>query len=242
MRVVIVDDERLARDRLKQLLAVHPDVQIVGEADSPASALAVIDATRPNVVFLDVEMGDGTGFDVIERSTAPFHAIFVTAFPVHAVRAFDVNATDYLLKPVAPDRLARALERFTSARPTSAELGLDDHVCLTQDQRPRFVRVRNIVSVTAAGPYSEVRTAEGAVVLVHRSTQAWEAILTPGTFRRVHRSAIVNLDHVADAEPLLTGGYRLQMRVGPPLLVSRRYAAQLRREQGDLTPRGRRGR
>jgi two-component system LytT family response regulator len=220
MRVVIVDDERLARDRLRQLLAAHSNVRVVGEADAPGAAAELIERARPDVVFLDIEMRDGTGFDVVERASAPFHTIFVTAYAEHAARAFDVRATDYLLKPVTAERLSMALERFAQ-----------DPICLMDGHKPRFVPLRNIVSITAAGPYTEVRTTAGAVILVHRSTQSWEAMLPATTFRRVHRSAIVNLDHVVDADRAMTGGYRLTMRSGPPIFVSRRHAAQFRRRR-----------
>ena len=236
IRAVIVDDERLARDRLKQLLARHPHVEVVGEADRVETAVAVIDRLRPRLLFLDVDMGQGTGFDVLERTASACHTIFVTAYSEHATRAFDVQATDYLLKPVTPERLTKALERLTSTD-ADATLALDDHVCLIQDHKPRFVRVRNIVSISAAGPYTEVRTTQGALILVTRSTQSWERALPAGTFRRVHRSTIVNVEHVEDADPLPTGGYRLRMRSGPPLLVSRRYAALLRREKRSVTQR-----
>jgi two-component system LytT family response regulator len=231
MRVVIVDDERLARVRLKQLLAAHSEVDLVGEADTVDAARATIDRTKPDVVFLDVEMREGTGFDVIASSSVVFHAVFVTAFSYYAVRAFDVRATDYLLKPVSAERLAAALDRFVDrSTRASASLGLDDHVCLVHDRRPRFIRVRNIVTITAAGPYTEVRTTDDGMVFVHRSTHSWQERLPGTVFRRIHRSAIVNIDHVIDTEPLSTGGYRLRMRTGPSVLVSRRYAARLRRD------------
>jgi two-component system LytT family response regulator len=231
MRVVIVDDERLARVRLKQLLAVHPHVCVVGEADTVDAARVTIDRTKPDVVFLDVEMREGTGFDVIAGSSVVFHAIFVTAFSEYAVRAFEVSATDYLLKPVTPERLATALDKFADRHPlTCASLGPDDHVCVMQDRRPRFIRVRHIVTITAAGPYTEVRTIDDAIVFVHRSTNAWQAMLPATAFRRIHRSVMVNINHVIDAEPVLTGGYRLRMRAGPSVLVSRRCAARLRRD------------
>src|SRR5690606_39831558 len=128
-RAVIVDDERLAREELRYLLQDHPDVEPVGEADTVRRACDVIAATRPDVVFLDVQMRGESGFDLLERTDVPFEVIFVTGFDRYALRAFDVNARDYLLKPVRPDRLSETLHRLRAGQPrtTHAEAPTEGH-------------------------------------------------------------------------------------------------------------------
>ena len=234
MRAVIVDDERLARDRLRQLLAAHPEVDVVAEADGVSTAAAAIVSMRPDVVFLDIEMRDANGFDLL-RDAPAFRTIFVTAFSDHAARAFDVEAVDYLLKPVTAERLARAISRVRRAEPqgpASSSLSPTDRIPLHDSRALRFVRVADIAAITADGPYTHVHVADGTRAMVQRTMEAWEGVLPPAVFRRIHRSAIANLDFVHGAQRLLTGGYRLDMRSGPPLVVSRRYAGALRRILG----------
>jgi two-component system, LytTR family, response regulator len=230
MRAVIVDDERLARDRLRQLLVAHPEIDVVAEADGVATAAAAIASMRPDVVFLDIEMRDATGFDLL-RATPAFRTIFVTAFCDYAARAFDVDAVDYLLKPVTAERLARAIERARRASPRGASpsLAADDRVPLHDSRALRFVRVGDITAITADGPYTHVYVADGSRAMIQRTMDAWEGLLPASVFRRIHRSAIANLDFVHRAQRLMTGGYRLEMRSAPPLVVSRRYAGALRR-------------
>ena len=233
MRAVIVDDERLARDRLRQLLAAHPEVDVVAEADGVSTAAAAIASMRPDVVFLDIEMRGANGFDLLSDAPA-FRTIFVTAFSDHAARAFDVDAVDYLLKPVTAERLARAIARVRRAGPPDApaSVALDDRIPLHDSRAMRFVRIGDIAAITADGPYTHVHVADGTRAMVQRTMEAWEGVLPPAVFRRIHRSAIANLDFVHGAQRLLTGGYRLEMRSAPPLVVSRRYAGALRRILG----------
>ena len=121
-RALIVDDERLARTRLRTLLAAHPEITIAGEADSASTAVAEIDRLAPDLVFLDIQMPGASGFDVLEQTERSFAVVFVTAFDEHALRAFDINAVDYLLKPVTAPRLAQSIERVRRAS-LSAEAG-----------------------------------------------------------------------------------------------------------------------
>ena len=229
MRVLIVDDERLARDRLRRALAAHPSVHIVGEAASVSGALTAIAEHKPDVVFLDIDMPDGSGFRVVEASTAPLVTVFVTAYDEYAVRAFEVNARDYLLKPVDPERLEGTLKRLATRPSAGTAPSADDRILLRSDAGGRFISVASIVGVGAAGSYTHVQIEDGSTQLVHRTMDEWESQLPAAIFRRVHRSSIVNLDQVVRMDRLLTGGYRLTMRAGPPIAVSRRRATLLRR-------------
>lgn len=231
LRVVVVDDERLARRALRALLAAERGVEVVGEASGVDEAEALIGREQPNVVFLDIQLRGETGFDLLARNVATFHTIFITAFDAYAVRAFEVHALDYLLKPVDRVRLAEALERarHPSAPQRPATYRYDDLFFHDDPRRPRFLRIREIAFIRAAGNYTELHTAAGPPLLVLRPLAAWEAQLTDTPFVRVHRSVLVNLDFVERIERGATYTYELYVRgQAAPLTMSRRRATELK--------------
>jgi two-component system, LytTR family, response regulator len=229
---VIVDDERPARRELRMLLAAYPDIKIGGEAADIGSAKEVVGRMAPDVVFLDIQMGSTSGFTLLSHLPPLCRVVFVTAFNEHAVRAFEVNALDYLLKPVHPERLAATVQRLLApinGRAHSPRMSPDAVAFLPCGSASAFVAVRTIVCVLADGDYSRVVTDDGRERVILRSLQEWERRLPPGIFLRVHRSAIVNLAAVARATPVRGGQFRLQIpTLAAPLLVSRRFARQLR--------------
>jgi two-component system LytT family response regulator len=236
LRVLLVDDERLARQELRTLLAAHPDVEIAGEADSVDNAVAAVRTLSPDAVFLDIHMPPDSGFALLERLSAVRsraegpRIVFVTAHDAYALRAFEVNALDYLLKPVHPSRLADALARLREPQAV-AHRALDyaDRVFVETSGRARFVPVPGIAAVRAAGDYSEILTEDGDVLLTAVPMREWEARLPAQQFARIHRSTIVNLEHVDRLEPASERGYRVWLRgVGAPCSMSRRYAARVR--------------
>jgi len=238
LEALIVDDERLARKELRTLLAPHPEVSVVGEADSVAAALALLESERPDLVFLDIQLAGETGFDLLERvGPADFKTVFVTAFDAYAIRAFEVNALDYLLKPVNPARLKKAIDKLLlnePAPPTSLRpLDLDDRLYLEFGGRSVFLKVGRVTHVTAAGDYTEVFTAEGQKYLVEKPLREWEARLPEKFFARIHRNCIVNLEYVERVESWFNRSHQLFLRgVASPLTVSRRHAARLKEKFG----------
>jgi len=198
-RAVIVDDEEVARERLGNLLATRHDVKIVGEADSVSSAATLCASMRPDLVFLDVQMPKGDGFSLLEKLDSPLPAIiFVTAYDKYALRAFEINAVDYLLKPVNRDRLSHALERVVH-RPPSAKDGIlleSDRVFLESPSRTRVAFVTEISGIEASENYTNVILADGTAEFLREKMTAWEARLPGSIFVRAHRSVIVNLKHV----------------------------------------------
>jgi two-component system LytT family response regulator len=251
LRVVLVDDERLARRALRTLLAAERDVDVVGEASGVDEAEALIRRERPAVVFLDIQLRGETGFDLLTRGAGPFHTIFVTAFDAYAVQAFEVHALDYLLKPVHPARLAEALARARdpaalarardpAARPAAlpehpAAYRHDDLFFHDDARRPRFIRIRDIAFIRAAGNYTELHTAAGPPLLVLRALATWEAQLADLPFVRVHRSVLVNLDFVERIER--SAGYTYELHVrghAAPLAMSRRRALALKSRRAAL--------
>jgi two-component system LytT family response regulator len=237
LKTLLVDDERLARNKLRSMLASYPQIQIVGEADSVASAVELIENARPDVIFLDIQMPGETGFALLEKVEADFKTIFVTAFDEHAIRAFEVNALDYLLKPVNPARLARSIERLVAStvehENARRALEYDDHIFLSIDRRTRFIKVNAIKCIVAEGPYSRVFTSDGAQSMVLRSLKEWEDRLPEKHFLRIHRSTIINLECVSKIEKWLNYSYQVFVDgIEQPFVMSRRYAARLKDRMG----------
>jgi len=229
---LIVDDERIARSELEYLLRDHPEFEITGQAASVSEAAKCIETLKPELLFLDVQMPGASGFELFERVHIDAWVIFVTAYEEFALRAFEVNALDYLTKPVRPQRLRLALDRFLHRIRTEAPpigLTMSDSVLLTIDRRPRFVKVESIDCILAEGDYSRVICAGRSLGMVLKSMKEWEKVLPENHFCRIQRSAIVNCEHVARLEPHESGGYLVHMRnVEPPLIMSRRCARQFR--------------
>jgi two-component system LytT family response regulator len=246
-RAVLVDDEPLARTRLRRLLMDHGGIEIAGEAGDGETACRMIEELRPDLVFLDVQMPGWSGFDVLARLRERPAVIFVTAHDEFAVRAFEEQALDYLLKPVEPARLTRALAR--TAKEPRAPAGTDDRLdrllqAIDRSKAPQRIAVRRgakvllvepaaIVFCRAEDKYTVLYTAEGEHV-VDRTIEELERTLDPATFVRIHRSAIVNLAFVKDLTAV-DGGRFLVTLTAPPgaqLHASRAGARMLREKFG----------
>ncbi len=235
--VLIVDDERLSRKDLISLLSVHDNITVVGEADDVPSAVKAMEKLNPDVVFLDIQMPGDSGFDLLEKTEVEARIIFVTAYDEYAIRAFEVNALDYLLKPVHPDRLAKALEKLESqAEETPArarKLGYDDRLFLMLGRHFKFLKVRSILTVTAAGDYSEVLTSDGTKGLTLKSMKEWEARLPLQHFIRIHRSTIINMESIDRVQEWFNYSFQVYLKgVEEPYVISRRYATRLKDRLG----------
>jgi two-component system, LytTR family, response regulator len=234
---IIVDDERLARRELRGMLeeAHAATIRVVGEAESVRTAAELFRTCDADVVFLDVQLTGESGLDLLPLIDPSVAVVFVTAFDQYAVRAFEVNALDYLLKPVAPARLARAVDRLAAPNEEPADgpvetLTVQDRLFVRLDDRMGFIKVGDIVSIAADGDYSVVQLATGRTHRARKSLRDWTARLPGGTFARVHRSAVVNLEHVERVEEWSHSSYRLYLRgFAEPVTMSRRYAGRLKR-------------
>lgn len=223
MQALIVDDEPLARQRVRLLLEEEPDVSIVGECGDGFEAVEQIEATRPDLVFLDVQMPDMDGFEVLRRvprEVLPV-VVFTTAYDQHALRAFEVHALDYLLKPFKPARFREAVQRArdlltnkqagAAARSllalvgqTPASTGQLTRLAVKTPGKVRFVEVAQIQAIEAAGKYAVVHVAGENHVL--RESMGWlETHLPAGRFLRISRSVIVNVDQIAELQPMFKG-------------------------------------
>jgi two-component system, LytTR family, response regulator len=230
---MIIDDEPLARRELRRLLAEFPWIDIVGEAGQVAEAIELIETLAPELLFLDIQMPGGSGFDLLARLEHLPQVIFTTAHSEHAVRAFEVNALDYLLKPVEPERLAAALTRIKRARsapapPAGAPL---EQLFVRDGPRCWFIPLREVRLLTADGNY--VRLLWGTLrPLLGRPLALLEQRLDPKHFFRANRSQIINLDFIESVEVGVNGRLHVQLRDGgPEVEISRRQARRFR----DLT-------
>ena len=247
MRVLIVDDEPLAREGLMLRLAGRPDVQIVGQCTNGTDAIRTILDQSPDLVFLDIRMPRLSGFDVVEAvgpDRMPL-VVFLTAYDEHAVAAFEVNALDYLLKPLEPERLEASLVRATEeltkrnvaqrARqlrdllddPTLAKERRDDQrIVVRSGGHVHLLRASEITWVEASGDYVTIHTI-GKAHLLRETMRRMERRLKVSGFRRVHRSAIVNLEHVTELIANESGDYHIVLADGTRLKLSRSYRDEL---------------
>lgn len=237
LRVLVVDDARLARREMQTLLAAMDGVECIGEADDVPAAREAIARLHPDVVLLDIQMPSGSGFDVLDGLQVPPSVIFTTAYDQYAVQAFDANALDYLLKPVEASRLQAALDkaraRIAEAAPTArssgdaAKLGAEDTVFLRDGERCWFVALGEISRIVVDGNYARLWF-RGQNALLSRSLAALEARLEPGLFFRANRNTLVNLRKVRGVELSVADGYDLTLEDGSQVEVSRRQARELR--------------
>ena len=232
LRTLIVDDEEIARERLRDLLAPCHNVKVIGEADSVAHAAALCADLRPDLIFLDVQMPKGDGFSLLEKLDPLPAIIFVTAYDKYALRAFEVNAVDYLLKPVNRERLAHALERVVH-RPILKNAGTfseNDRIFLKSDSRTRVVHVTEISGIEAKENYSNVVLANGAAEFLRKGITEWEKCLPSSIFLRVHRSLMVNLKCVQKVSMIDRDNLTVEMAGFPgPVPLGRKASALLRK-------------
>lgn len=234
MRAILIDDEPAARDDLRRLLAAHPEVTIVGEAGRLAAAVELLRTADYHLVLLDVELRGGNAFDLLPHMRPETRIIFVTAHSDYAVRAFEINALDYLVKPIAAARLAAALRRATMGpslrEPAPARLTATDLVNLKiGNGTTRIVALADIAQIESEENYSIVHLADGTRPVVRRTLIAWEDALPERQFVRVHRTTIVNLARYSGSERPTERTTLLHLDgLNEPVRASFRYLPELR--------------
>jgi two-component system LytT family response regulator len=253
IRVLIVDDEALARDRTRQLLEAEPDVEIVGECSSGWDAVEVIERAGPDLVFLDVQMPGIDGFGVLERvgpSRLPA-VVFVTAHDEHAIKAFRVHALDYLLKPFDGERLRESLQRAREQLRSEAPRAFQrrilsllaevkprapraDRVVIRSGGRVSFLKAEEVDWIEAEGNYLRIHAGQKSH-LVRDTMNEIEARLDPSRFVRIHKSTIVNTERIREIQPLFNGAHSVLLRDGTRLTWSRGYRERLRALTGEET-------
>ncbi len=242
LRVLIVDDEHLARQALRRLLAKHR-VEIVAEADSVASALRAIETTRPQALFLDIELGGGDGFELLAALERPPVVVFVTAYAEHAVEAFAVNAVDYLLKPVEPERLAESLGRIERQLASASAAAADRKptrpgvIALKTPKRTLVVAPSEIAALRADGDFTHIMVADQPAVMIWRTLAHFEGLLPSPPFLRLGRSLIINRDLLRDVETPSRDDARITLQgLAEPLVLGRAAATRLREALAEAKP------
>jgi two-component system LytT family response regulator len=239
MRALVIDDERLARKELINLLNQLETVEVVGEAIHAEDAKEKIEQLQPDVIFLDIQMPEKTGFDLLEELDQVPHVIFTTAYDEYALKAFQVNALDYLLKPIEPKRLEEAVLKLQGrmegiAKREEAEglsnqkkLTLEDQVFVKDGDRCWFVRLSNVRLFESDGNYIKVYF-ENFKPMIHKSLNALDERLDEKSFFRASRKHIINLGWVEGIEPWFNGGLVVTLKGGDRIEVSRRQAARFK--------------
>jgi len=237
MRAIIIDDERLARTELRKLLQDYPEVEVIDEAANADEGINKIDSLQPDLVFLDIQMPGKTGFDMLAELERAPHVIFTTAYDEYALKAFEVNALDYLLKPIEPKRLADAMQKLHVAETKENHIIPEnfnqsiltevDQVFVKDGERCWFVKLSDIRLFESVGNYAKVFFG-GNKPLILKSLNALEERLDPKTFFRANRKHIVNLRMIDKIEPYFNGGLLLELKGGEKIEVSRRQTVKFK--------------
>jgi len=234
MKALIVDDERLARTELKRLLSPFKDIKVVGEAVNADDALEKIQQLKPELLFLDIQMPGKTGFEMLEELDSVPTVIFTTAYDEYALKAFEYNALDYLLKPIEPKRLEETVNKLVEKKRKKMVRDLDKEVLLESDQvfvkdgeRCWFVKLESVRVFESEGNYVRIYF-EDHKPLILRTLNYLDERLDDKTFFRANRKHIVNLKWIASIEPWLNGGLLVKLKDGQKIEVSRRQAIKFK--------------
>jgi two-component system, LytTR family, response regulator len=238
IKAIIIDDERLARNELKKLLLDFPEIEVIAEAANASEGVEKIDSLNPDLIFLDIQMPGKTGFDMLSELERAPNVIFTTAYDEYALKAFEVNALDYLLKPVEPKRLADALQKLQieeDKEPISDHnisinrsiLNEHDQVFVKDGERCWFVKLSDIRLFESVGNYAKVYFGPNKPLIL-QSLNALEERLDEKVFFRANRKHIVNLRLIEKIEPYFNGGLLLEMKGGEKIEVSRRQTVKFK--------------
>ncbi len=236
MKVLLVDDERLARKEMNGLLKNYPELEVVGECANADEAIEQINEKNPDLVFLDIQMPGKNGFDMLRELERAPEIVFVTAYDEYAIRAFQVNALDYLLKPVHPDRLDECVKKILAEEETEEEvqavesterLAQDDQIFLKDGEKCWFVRVGDVRLFESEGNYVRVFFLDQKPLIL-KSLNNLEKRLDPKLFFRANRKYIINLKEIERIENWFNGGLMAEMKDGKKIEISRRQAARFK--------------
>ena len=232
MKAIIIDDERLARQELKNLLATYKEIEIIAECSDAIQAKEKINELKPDVIFCDIQMPGKTGLELVEEISGAVDVVFVTAYDEHAIKAFELNAFDYLLKPVQSQRLAETIKKL-SIKETSnksdnnSPLTINDMVFIKDGEKCWFVKLSDIRLFESEGNYVRVYF-ETFRPLILRSLNSLESRLNEKEFFRASRKHIINLNFIASVESWFNGGLNVKLKDGKEVEISRRQAVKLK--------------
>ncbi len=233
LTALVVDDERLARKELISMLQQFENIEIIGEADCVDKAVKLINTLKPELIFLDIQMPGKSGFDLLDQIETKAKIIFVTAYDEYAIRAFEVNAIDYLPKPVSQERLSNTIERIINKKPNtdigSKKLKYSDRLFLEFGTQIRFLKINEIICILAEGDYTTVHLIDGKKGLVSKTMKEWETRLPIDLFCRIHRSSIINTEYIDKIDKYFNNSFKIMLKgIKEPLVISRRYAKKIK--------------
>lgn len=239
-KTIIIDDERLARQELRTILSDYPEIEIIDEAQNGEEGIEKIKALNPDLIFLDINMPGMTGFEMLKHLSDIPHVIFVTAYDEYALKAFEVNALDYILKPVDTDRLNEAIEKLkqnddqefesdTKNKITRSErrLSIDDKVFIKDGEKCYFVKLGDVRMLESDGNYVKVHFGTSRPLIL-RSLNSFEEKLDQEYFFRANRKFIINLDWIEKVENWFNGGLQVELKTGEKVEISRRQAIRFK--------------
>lgn len=233
IKTVIIDDEKLAREGLKNLLKEFNDIEIIGEASNADEGLDLIDKLKPQLIFLDIQMPEKTGFEMLEELIETPAIIFTTAYNEFAIKAFEVNALDYILKPIETARLREAIAKakkqiaLAEEQKGSQKLADDSQVFIRDGERCWYVKLADIRLIESNGNYAKIYF-DKFQPLIHRTLNALDERLNPTMFFRANRQQIINLNYIEKIEPFFNSGFLFYMKDGSKVEVSRRQAVKFK--------------
>lgn len=240
LRTLVIDDERLAREELKSVLSEILEINVIGEAQNGDEALKLIKSEAPDLIFLDINMPEMNGFEMLKKLDEIPKVIFVTAYDEYALKAFEVNALDYLLKPIDPERLAEAIEKLkkesdeefeSSLNPkldrSSRTLSVEDRVFIKDGEKCYFVQLADVRMLESDGNYVKVYFDKNRPLIL-RSLNSFEEKLDPEHFFRANRKFIVNINWIEKVENWFNGGLQVELKSGDKIEVSRRQAIRFK--------------
>ncbi|HEX2969783.1 MAG TPA: LytTR family DNA-binding domain-containing protein [Bacteroidales bacterium] len=225
---LIIDDERLARLNLRKKLSTYSEIEVAGEASCIETGIKAIKEINPDLLFLDIKLSDGTGFDLLNKSEFKGKVIFQTAYDEYACRAFEINAIDYLLKPITNERLKSVLTRVISAENesnvhSSQKFRYDDRIMIEQRKNIHFIKVENIIYIKAEREYTTLFEKGGKEYLILKPIGDWQKELPDEHFARIHRNSIINFNYVERSEKSGNTAKMYLNSIPEPVSISRGY-------------------
>jgi two-component system LytT family response regulator len=232
---MIIDDERSSREELKRSLKTYPDFEVIGEAKNADEAKEQIEANHPDLIFLDIQMPEQSGFDLLESLDEVPVVIFTTAYDQYAVQAFEINALDYLMKPIREERFIKAIEKARLAMNRQGTLATapntDRQLFIKDGENCFFVRVSEIYLIESLDNYSRLHF-DGKKALLKRSLRQWEEMLDAVIFFRISRTQLINTNYIREVHSLTTGRLKISLKTGEVFEVSSRQSVKFRNRNG----------
>ncbi|CAA9197293.1 LytR/AlgR family response regulator transcription factor [Flavobacterium collinsii] len=235
IKVIIVDDERLSREELKRALELYEDFVLIGEAGNADEAKSLIEAKMPDLIFLDIQMPEKSGFDLLESLDNAPAVLFTTAYNEYAVQAFEVNALDYLMKPIREERFAKAIDKIRNA--LSGESSLSDvaakdrKIFIKDGEKRFFIQLDEIYLIESLENYTRLFF-QDKKALQRRSLRQWEEMLDENIFFRINRTEIININHIQEFNRTVGGRLEVRLKTGELLEVSNRQAVKFKNLNG----------